>query len=122
MSELKQATTLLRPDARIRADSERSLGVDQALKLDGAVDTAEVYVGWGSQPVSVAFRGYRAGVQTWAVAGPLLRERVMLALRPLLAAEWQLAGAFAESARWDMSKGSGGDLYEGCWVRLRRTS
>jgi hypothetical protein len=122
MSESKQATTLRPPDARIRTDDERSLGVAQALTLDRAVDTVEVYVGWSSQPVRVAFRGYRAGVQTWAVAGPLLRERVMLALRPLLAAEWQLAGVFAESTRWDMSKGAGGDLYEGCWVRLRRTS
>lgn len=122
MSESKQVTTLLRPDTRVRLEDERGIGVDQALKMNGDVDTLEVYVGWGKQPVSVAFRGYRAGVQTWAVVGPLLRERVLLALRPLLAAGWQLTGAFAESTRWDMSKGSGGDLYEGCWIRLRRTS
>lgn len=106
--------------ARIRSDDERNVGVDQVLRMTG-VNDVEVYVGWSTQPVHVAFRGYRAGAETWVVVGPRLKERVMLALRPLLASGWQVDGVFSQAARWDMSKGAGGDLYEGCWVRLSRT-
>lgn len=121
MSESKQATVLLRTDSRTRSDDERSVGVDQVLQMTGQGDEIEVYVGWRGQAVNVAFRRYGTGIQDWAVVGPLLQERAMLALRPLLTTGWQLAGSFAGSARWDMSKESGGDSYEGCWVKLRRS-
>jgi hypothetical protein len=44
----------------------------------------------------------------------------MTAVRPLEAAGWLIDGPFAAAARWDMSQGTGRDLYEGCWVRMRR--
>jgi hypothetical protein len=120
---IESASAAARPpiDARIRRDDERSCGVDQVMRMSGTA-AVEVYVGWNTEPVHVAFRGYRSGAETWAVVGPRLKERVMLALGPLLIMGWQINGVFSQSVRWDMSKGVGGDLYEGCWVQIRRIS
>lgn len=111
---------LLRPSTRVRSDEGRSFGVRQALQAPSDVSELEVYIGWDGHPVGVAMRRDAMGVQSWAIAGPLLRERVLTAVAPLELSGWQLDGTFLAAARWDMSRGTGGDLYEGCWLKMRR--
>lgn len=108
------------PALRARPDEDRDFGVIEALSMTSATAGIEVYVGWTSRPIGVAARRLTTGALNWEVAGPLLRERVMAAIEPLRAAGWQVDGTFSVATRWDMSRGTGGDLYEGCWVRMRR--
>jgi hypothetical protein len=119
-SAMPEITSLPRRETRVRPDDDREFGVSQALKIGGANAGLEVYVGWIARPVGVATRRGVPGLLSWEVAGPLLRERVLAAVQPLQANGWQLDGTFSAAVRWDMSRGAGGDLYEGCWVRMRR--
>ena len=107
------------PMPRPPSDIAREFGVREALLTTGDAEV-EVYVGWDTRPVGVAPRGRQAGAESWEIVGPILRERVLAAVAPLLAAGWHLAGSFPAAARWDMTRGTGRDLYEGCWVRMRR--
>ena len=116
----RAAAMLVNQPTRTRPDDERNLDVRAALAMSPMPDRLEVYVGWASQPVSVALRRNVYAALRWEVAAPLLRERTLAALAPLHAAGWQLDGPFPVATRWDMSRGDGGDLYEGCWVRMRR--
>jgi hypothetical protein len=115
-----EAGTLLNRPARVRPDDARNVDVRAVLAMSPVPDRTEVYIGWGSDPVSVALRRNVASSLRWEVAAPLLHERVTAAIAPLMGAGWHLDGTLAVAIRWDMSRGEGGDLYEGCWVRLRR--
>jgi hypothetical protein len=110
------------PPRPVDPAESRELGVRAALALAGSVDPVEVYVDLGTDAVRVALRGNRGFGDSWQVAGPLLRERVLAAVAPLLAAGWRLEGTFLAAARWDVSVASGPDLYQGCWVRMCRVA
>lgn len=120
MTDAVGATDVASDVVRARLDDGRGFDVNHAMASQGAT-AIEVYVGWSAEPVHVAFRGYRTGIETWVEVGPRLKMRVLNALEPLFASGWQI-GDFAQSVRWDMSRGAGGDLYEGCWVRLHRSA
>jgi hypothetical protein len=112
---------LLRAPRAAAPEDSRALGVDAALALAaGSVPTAgrEVYV--ILEPVRVLPRGGWGPGESWEVAGPLLKGRVLAAVAPLLAAGWRLGGTFASAARWDVSAEVGPPLYRGCWVRMHR--
>jgi hypothetical protein len=98
----------------------RGLTVSAALALIGESRPVEVYVDLGVEAVRVRLRGGSGIGQAWEVAGPLLRERVLRAVGPLLAADWRLDGSFLEAARWDVAVETGPPLYRGCWVRMDR--
>ena len=115
-----EAGTLLNRPARVRPDDARNVDVRAVLAMSPVPDRIEVYIGWGSEPVSVALRRNVTSSLRWEVAAPLMHERVIAAIAPLRARGWQLDGTLAVAIRWDMSRGDGGDLYEGCWVRLLR--
>ena len=117
---LRPAAALLPPAKRARSDGDRDFGVADALALPAGSGELDVYVGWHAQPVAVSGRRWALGSMTWDAAGPLLRERVLAAFAPLRSAGWQMDGTFSAATRWDVSSGAGGDLYEGCWIRLRR--
>jgi hypothetical protein len=102
------------------ASDNREFDVREALKSEGSVSTIEIYVGWQSNPISVVGRRGMMDVQTWTIAQPLLESRVRSAINPLVATGWELLGSFSVAVRWDMTRGAGGDMYEGCWVRLGR--
>lgn len=112
--------TLLPPAKRARSGGDRDFGVAEALALPATVAEIDVYIGWHQLPLAVSGRRWTFGSMTWDAAGPLLRERVLAAFAPLRAAGWQMAGTFSVATRWDVSSGAGGDLYEGCWIRINR--
>ena len=82
--------------------------------------TGEVHVGWASDPVAVSLRQAHGRAQDWNAVRAALEQRVLGALEPLLRTGWTLGSSFASSVRWETFSGTGADLYEGCWVRLRR--
>jgi hypothetical protein len=106
--------------AKRALSDDRAFGVAEALALPATADELDVYVGWHTQSVAVSARRWAPGTMSWDAAGPLLRERVLAAVAPLHSAGWHLAGSIYAATRWDVSCGTGGDRYEGCWVRLRR--
>ena len=110
--------TSSRPDRPAVPAEQSDFGVRAALGLAGTAGPVEVHV--DVEPVSVRARGGWGLAETWTVAGPLRRRRVLAGVGPLLAAGGQLDGTFAAAARWDVSVASGPDLYRGCWVRMRR--
>lgn len=112
--------TLLRSATRVRSGDEREFDVKAALALSTLPDDLEVYVGWPSEPIGVTLRRDAQAALKWETVAPLMQQRVLTAIAPLVSIGWRLDGAFPVAARWDMSHGEGGDLYEGCWVRLRR--
>ena len=115
---MKTPTT---PDRPADPTERRDFGVAAVLALPaGAAGPLEVYVDLASAPVRVRTRGGWGEAETWTVAGPLLRERVLSGVAPLLAAGWRTDGTFAAAARWDVSAVAGPDLYRGCWLRLCR--
>ena len=114
------AAALPPPAMRARSDGDRAFGVAEALALPAGSGELDVYVGWHARPIAVSGRRWTLGSMTWDAAGPLLRERVLAACAPLRSAGWQMAGTFSAATRWDVSSGASGDLYEGCWIRLRR--
>ena len=108
-----------RAASRVEPAEPGDLSVAAALGLDAVAGPVEVYVDLNPEPVRVGVRGGWGRGESWLVAGPVLRGRVLAAIGPLLAAGWQLDGTFNAAARWDVSVATGPDLYQGCWVRMR---
>ena len=112
---------LLRARRAAAPEDSWALGVDAALALASdsvPIAGSEVYV--ILEPVRVLPRGGWGPGASWEVAGPLLKERVLAAVAPLLAAGWRLGGTFVAVARWDVSAEVGPPHYRGCWVRMHR--
>lgn len=113
------ARTAKRPSQPPGVPDERHIHVGNALALAAGADVVEVYVGWPQEPVRVTSRHRDGDAQDWATAGALLRERVARAIRPLLDAGWRIDGSPVAAMRWDTSYAAVGQVYDGCWVRMR---
>jgi hypothetical protein len=118
-----RSKTFVRPETvRPMSREDRTVGVRDALAMVEGDEVVEVYVGWALDPVRVVSRKHFGSGEDWSRASERLRERVRVAIQPLIDIGWRMDGSPVSTMRWDTTYERNGQEYEGCWVRMRARS